>query len=99
MLLRNFQQGTLITREAYTKLMELKSLVDLAIEKTHRAELETVGLAVNPHPADHPLQTLEVAAEALQSPGFENTVSEAKAKVESAVNWHRRALKARAAGA
>jgi hypothetical protein len=67
----NLQQGTLITRDAYVALSELKKLVDSATEKIRVAERETVGVAIGRQQSDNdPLKTLRDAAEALQSPNF-----------------------------
>jgi hypothetical protein len=40
------QKAALVTREAHQALLDLKKLVDNATQKTHAAELETVGQAV-----------------------------------------------------
>jgi hypothetical protein len=37
------QKAALVTREAHQALLDLKKLVDTATQKTHAAELETVG--------------------------------------------------------
>ena len=87
----NLQQGTLITRDAYLALSELKKLVDTAAEKTRAAERETVGVAIGHQQSDDPLRTLRDAAETLQSPNFEAAVSLAREKMQSAVDWHLRA--------
>jgi hypothetical protein len=80
--------GALITRDAHLALAELKKLVDRAAEKVRTAERETVGIAIGYSQDEDPLRTLQDAADALQSPGFEAAVSLAKEKMQSAVNWH-----------
>jgi hypothetical protein len=90
----NLQQGTLITRDAYVALSELKKLVDRATEKIRIAERETVGVAIGRHQSDDPLRTLRDAAKALQSPNFEAAVSLARAKMQTAVDWHPRVQEA-----
>ncbi len=82
------QQGALITRDAHAALRDLKTLVDLATEKIHAAELDTIGLAIGRPQGDNPSRTLLVAAEALQSPRFEAALRQAQAKMEAAVAWH-----------
>jgi hypothetical protein len=83
------QQGVLITREAHAALRDLKSLVDLAVEKIHAVELESVGMAIGRPQREDPSRTLLVAAEALQSPKFEAALQEAQAKMRVALAWHR----------
>jgi hypothetical protein len=90
----NLQQGTLITRDAYVALSELKRLVDSATEKIRVAERETVGVAIGRQQGDDPLRTLRDAAEALQSPNFEVAVSLAREKMQTAVDWHLRVQEA-----
>jgi hypothetical protein len=82
------QQGALITRDAHAALRDLKTLVDLATEKIHAAELDTIGLAIGRPQGDNPSRTLLLAAETLQSPRFEAAVRQAQAKMEAAVAWH-----------
>jgi hypothetical protein len=81
------ENAALITRDARVALAELKQLVDSATEKLRTAERETVGV-VGHGRDEHPLQTLQAAADALQSPKFEAAVSHAKEKMQSALNWH-----------
>ena len=81
-------KGALITREAYLALLDLRSLVDSAVEKAHTAGLDAMGLTVNPQPCGDPLCALRVAAQTLQSAAFDNTLAEARTKVETAVAWH-----------
>ena len=86
--LKNLQRGALLTREAYSALLNLKTLIELAVNKTHTASLETVGLAINTQPAGHPLDALRTAADTLESSIYESAVSEARAKIEVAVAWY-----------
>jgi hypothetical protein len=51
------QQGALITRNAHAALRDLKTLVDLATEKIHAAELDTIGLAIGRPQGDNPSPT------------------------------------------
>lgn len=88
MLSRSMQQGALITREAYFALLDLKSLIERAVEKTRAAGFETAGMAVSPNPAGNPLETLKVAAGTLQSPDFQNALVQARNKIENALAWH-----------
>ena len=88
MALRNMEKGALITREAYLALLEVKCLVEEAVEKAHVAGFETAGLAVSRNPTGDPLRTLKAAAAAVGSSGFETALAEARHKVESAVAWH-----------
>ena len=90
----NLQQGTLITRDAYVALSELKRLVDSATEKIRVAERETVSVAIGRQQGDDPLSTLRDAAEALQSPNFEAAVALAREKMQTAVDWHLRVQEA-----
>jgi DNA polymerase III gamma/tau subunit len=82
------QRGVLITREAHAALRDLKSLVDLAVEKVHAVELDSVGMAIGHPQREDPSQTLLVAAEALQSSRFETAIREARAKMRVALAWH-----------
>lgn len=92
-------KGALITREAYLALLDLQSLVDSAVDKAHTAGLDTVGLTVSHHPCGDPLCALRVAAQTLQSAAFDNTLAEARTKIETAVAWHKETTsKSKAAG-
>jgi len=82
------ESGALITRDARIALVELKNLVDRAVEKLRVAERESIGVAIGHGQDEDPLRTLQDAADALQSPSFEAAVSLAKEKMQSAVNWH-----------
>lgn len=81
-------KGALITREAYMALLDLRSLVDSAVEKAHTAGLDSLGLTVSHQPCGDPLCALRVAAQTLQSETFDNTLAEARTKVETALAWH-----------
>ena len=81
-------KGALITREAYLALLDLRSLVDSAVEKAHTAGLDSMGLTVSPQPCGDPLCALRVAAQTLQSEIFDNTLAEARTKIETALAWH-----------
>jgi hypothetical protein len=87
MLSRNMQQGALMTREAYLALLDLKSVVESAVEKTRCAGFHTIGMAVDPKYSGDPLATLNSALEALRSERFEGAVAEARNKVETAAAW------------
>jgi len=86
--LRNLQYGALLTREAYSALLNLKDLVELAVNNAHTASMQTVGFAVNAQPVGDPLGALKTAANTLESSIFDSAVSEAWAKIETAVDWH-----------
>jgi hypothetical protein len=66
----------------------LKELVDCVTEKTRIAERETVGVAIGRQKGDDPLQKLREAAEKLQSSNFEAAISQAREKMQTAVNWY-----------
>lgn len=85
------QRRALATRDAHAALRNLKTLVDLATEKTHIAELETVDAAIGHKQADDPLLILLGAADALRSPKFAAALEEARSKMERAVAWHQAA--------
>jgi hypothetical protein len=89
MLARNMYKGTLITREAYLALLDLKTLVETAVEKAHVAGLDTAGLGVSPRPLGDPLGALRIASETLQSPVFDSALANARAKIDTAMAWHR----------
>lgn len=82
-------KGALITREAYLALLDLRSLVDSAVEKAHTAGLDTAGLTISPKPCGDPLCALRGAAQTLQSEVFDHTLAEARTKIETALAWHR----------
>jgi hypothetical protein len=86
--LKNLHHGALLAREAYSALLNLKTLVELAFNETHTASMETVGLAINTQPIRDPLGALRTAADTLESSIFESAVSEARAKIEVAVAWY-----------
>jgi len=88
LLTRSMHKGTLITRDAYQALLDLKSLVEAAVEKAHTAGLETAGLGVSPRPVGDPLKALKSASETLHSSAFESQLSEARHKVDEAMAWH-----------
>ena len=81
-------KGALITREAYMALLDLRSLVDQAVEKAHTAGLDSAGLTVSLQPCGDPLCALRVASQTLQSETFDNTLAEARTKIETALAWH-----------
>jgi hypothetical protein len=83
----NMYQGALIARDAHLALLNLKSLVDNVAERIRAAELDSIGLAVNPRRVGDPLTTLQIAAESLRSPDFETALSIAREKTEAAVAW------------
>jgi hypothetical protein len=87
-LTRSMNKGTLITREAYQALLDLRSLVEIAVEKAHTAGLDTAGLGVSSRPIGNPLKDLKTAAETLQSSTFETTLAEARSKIDIALAWH-----------
>lgn len=91
-----FQKRTLVTRDAYSALRNLKTLVDWATEKLHIAELETVDVAIGGKQANDPLRTLLGAADALRSPKFNAALEEARLKMERAVASHQAAAGANA---
>lgn len=84
----NIRKGALITREAYLALLEVRGLVEAAVEKARAAGLETTGMAISRNPVGDPLRTLKAAAAALSSSGFESALAQARHKVEDAVAWH-----------
>lgn len=81
-------QGMLITRNAHEALAVLKKLVDGAEEKIRLAERETVAVAIGHQRGDDPLRTLRAVKETLKSQRFEAAVSDAREKIETAVEWH-----------
>lgn len=88
MLSSSMCKGALITREAYLALLDLRFLVETAVEKAHVAGLDTVGLTVSPQPSGDPLHALRLAAQTLQSSAFDNALAQARTKIETAVAWH-----------
>jgi ribosomal protein L12E/L44/L45/RPP1/RPP2 len=85
------QRRTLVTRDAYSALRNLKTLVDLATEKLHAAELESVDAAIGRRQEDVPLRALLGAVETLRSPKFDAALEEARSKTATAVALHQRA--------
>lgn len=88
MLSRNMHKGALVTREAYLALLDLRSLVEAAVEKAHTAGLDTAGLTVSPQPAGDPLRALRIASQTLDSETFDSALADARTKVEIAMAWH-----------
>jgi len=89
LLTRKMHKGTLITRDAYQALLDLKSLVEKAVEKAHTAGLDTAGLGVSSRPTGDPLKDLRSAAETLHSSTFETTLADARNKIDMAMAWHK----------
>jgi hypothetical protein len=85
------QRRTLVTRDAYSALRNLKTLVDLATEKLHAAELESVDAAIGRRQEDVPLRALLGAVETLRSPKFDAALEEARSKTANAVALHQHA--------
>ena len=83
-------QGMLITRDAHEALAVLKKLVDSAEEKIRLAERETAAVAIGHQKDDDPLRTLRDVEDTLKSQRFETAVSDAREKIETAVEWHLR---------
>lgn len=81
-------QGLLITRDAHEALAVLKKLVDSAEEKIRLAERETAAVAIGHQKDDDPLRTLRDVENTLKSERFEDAVSDAREKIETAVEWH-----------
>ena len=85
---QSMQKAALRTRDAHSAMLDLKRIVDSATERVHAAEFETTGLAIGRSHVNDPLKTLRLAAETLRSSDFEAAVSEAIAKMETAVSSH-----------
>ena len=83
-------QGLLITRDAHEALVFLKKLVDSAEEKIRLAERETAAVAIGHQKGDDPLRTLRDVEDTLNSQRFATAVSDAREKIETAVEWHMR---------
>lgn len=88
MLSSSMHKGALITREAYLALLDLRSLVEAAVEKAHIAGLDTAGLTVSPQPIGDPLRALRIASQTLQSETFASALADARTKIEIAMAWH-----------
>ena len=84
--LKKLEHGALLTREAYSALLNLKTLVELAVTEAYTESMETVGLAINIQAIGDPSGALRTAAATLESSIFESAVSEARAKIEVAVD-------------
>jgi len=82
------RQAALIARDAHVALLELRRLVDAAAQKTRAAEMQIVGASIGRTPDGDPLEALRAVSQALQSPGFEAAISEAKSKMSDAVACH-----------
>jgi hypothetical protein len=80
----------LITRDAHNALAVLKKLVDHAEEKIRLAERETAAIAIGHQKGDDPLRTLRDVEDTLKSQRFQTAVSDAREKIETAVEWHLR---------
>jgi hypothetical protein len=82
-------KGALAAREAHAALLELRAIVEAAVQKVHAAEFEAVRLAIGGQETEASLTPLQAAAESLRSPHFESAVSHARDKVETALACHR----------
>jgi hypothetical protein len=85
---RKLQKAALVTREAHQALLELKQLVDSATQKTHTAQLETVGQAIGSSQREDALKNLRSAADAIAPSSFDAAVEQARTKIETAVASH-----------
>ena len=85
-------QGMLITRDAHNALAVLKKMVDGADEQIRLAERETAAVAIGHQKDDNPLRTLRDVEDTLKSQRFEAAVSDAREKIETAVQWHLKSL-------
>ena len=83
-------QGMSVSRNAHEALAVLKKLVDSAEEKIRLAERETAAVAIGHQKDDDPLRTLRDVEDTLKSQRFETAVSDAREKIETAVEWHMR---------
>jgi len=82
---RKMQKAALVTRDAHQALLDLKKLVGTATQKTHAAELQTVGQGVSRLPQEDARTTLRSVATAIGSPDFDAAMSKARLKIETAV--------------
>ena len=82
------QQAALVTRDARESLQDLKALIDGVAQKIRVAERQTVGVAIGRQQGEDPLKALQEAVDSLQSPSLEAAVSEARAKMQSALKLH-----------
>jgi hypothetical protein len=82
----DLQKRALATREAHLALLDLKKVVDQAIQTTHAAELEAVHLALKPSLTDNISTMLQVAMESLGSPNFEDILSKARQRLQTAMS-------------
>lgn len=82
------QQAALLTRDARESLQDLKILVEGVAQKIRLAERQTIGVAIGRQHGDDPVTALREAVETLQSPNLEAAVSQARAKMQNALNLH-----------
>jgi len=82
---QKMQKTALVTRDAHLALLDLKKLVDSAMEKAHAAQLQTVGQAIGSVRGEDALRTLRTVAEAIGSPNVDAAVTQARMKIETAV--------------
>ena len=82
------QQAALVTRDAHESLQVLKTLVDGVAQKIRVAERQTVGVAIGREQGEDPLKALQEAVDSLQSANLDAAVSEARAKMQSALKLH-----------
>jgi len=61
----SLEQVALITREAYSALLHVKTLVESASNDIREAERETVGLAIGHEQEDDPITALRSATKIL----------------------------------
>jgi hypothetical protein len=81
------QQAARTARDAHVALRSLQRLVDTAVMKVHRAELEMVGVAIGVY--DGNLESdLRAAVEIVRSPELEAALSEARGKMEATLVLH-----------
>ena len=68
------QKRALAARDAHLALLDLKKVVDEAMQTTHAAELEAVQLAISPRPAGDISSTVRTVLDRLGSRQFEEAL-------------------------
>jgi len=82
----DMQKRALAARDAHLALLDLKKLVDEAAQKTRAAELDAVGMSINSHIDCDICTRLRVVVDHLRSANFEETLSQAREKLETAIS-------------
>jgi len=80
------QKQARAARDAHQALLDLKKLVDEAMQTTHCAELEAVHMAVSSNSSGDISTTIRAVLDRLGSPDFESSLDKARQSLKTALS-------------